>query len=98
VSLLDVLVTDLIVVDAFIGAATPIHLCTREAMTVYLRKLKPDGILAMHVSNYQLELATVVAGAAGANGAITRLSEGGDVPEDASEQKWPCCRGGGAQG
>jgi len=79
---------DLIVVDAFIGAAIPIHLLTREAMAVYLRKLKPDGIVAMHVSNYHLELATVVAGAAGANGAITRLYDGGDVPEDASEQKW----------
>ena len=81
------LVTNSFVVDAFIGAAIPIHLLTREAIAVYLRKLKPDGIVAMHVSNYHLELATVVAGAAGANRAITRLYEGGDVPEDASEQK-----------
>jgi hypothetical protein len=79
---------DLILVDAFIGAAIPIHLLTREAMAVYLRKLKPNGIVAMHVSNYHLELATVVAGVANANGAITRLYDGGDVPEDASEQKW----------
>jgi SAM-dependent methyltransferase len=79
---------DLILVDAFIGAAIPIHLLTREAMAVYLRKLKPNGIVAMHVSNYHLELATVVAGVANANGAITRLYDGADVPEDASEQKW----------
>jgi hypothetical protein len=79
---------DLIVVDAFIGAAIPIHLLTREAMAIYLRKLKPDGIVALHVSNYHLELATVVAGVAHANGAITRLYAGGDVQEDASEQKW----------
>ena len=79
---------DLIFVDAFIGAAIPIHLLTREAMAVYLRKLKPNGIVAIHVSNYHLELATVVAGAADANGAITRVYDGGDVPEDASEQKW----------
>lgn len=52
------------------------------------RKLKPNGIVAMHVSNYHLELATVVAGIADANGAIARLYDGGDVPEDASEQKW----------
>src|SRR5215211_5805187 len=51
-------------------------------------KLKPNGIVALHVSNYHLELATVVAGVAHANGAITRLYEGGDVQEDASEQKW----------
>jgi spermidine synthase len=79
---------DLIFVDAFIGAAIPIHLLTREAMAVYLRKLKPSGIVAIHVSNYHLELATVVAGIADAHGAITRLYEGGDVPEVASEQKW----------
>jgi spermidine synthase len=40
---------DLIFVDAFIGAAIPIHLLTREAMAVYLRKLKPNGIVALHV-------------------------------------------------
>ena len=79
---------DLIFVDAFIGAAIPIHLLTREAMAVYLRKLKPSGIVAIHVSNYHLELATVVAGIADGHGAITRLYEGGDVPEVASEQKW----------
>jgi hypothetical protein len=79
---------DLIFVDAFIGAAIPIHLLTKEAMAVYLRKLKPNGIVAIHVSNYHLELATVVAGVADANGAITRLYEGGDVSENASEQKW----------
>jgi hypothetical protein len=79
---------DLIFVDAFIGAAIPIHLLTKEAMGVYLRKLKPSGIVAIHVSNYHLELATVVAGIADGHGAITRLYEGGDVPEVASEQKW----------
>jgi SAM-dependent methyltransferase len=79
---------NLIFVDAFIGAAIPMHLLTREAMAVYLRKLKPNGIVAIHVSNRHLELATVVAGAAHANGAITRVYDGGDVQEDASEQKW----------
>jgi SAM-dependent methyltransferase len=79
---------DLIFVDAFIGAAIPIHLLTGEAMAVYLRKLKPNGIVAIHVSNRHLELATVVAGAAYANGAMTRVYDGGDIQEDASEQKW----------
>ncbi len=79
---------DLIFVDAFIGAAVPIHLLTKEAMAIYLRKLKPNGIVALHVSNYHLELGSVVAGVAHANGAITRLYDGGDVQEDAAEQKW----------
>ena len=79
---------DLIFVDAFIGAAIPVHLLTKEAMAIYLRKLKPNGIVALHVSNYHLELGSVVAGVAHANGAITRLYDGGDVQEDAAEQKW----------
>jgi hypothetical protein len=79
---------DLIFVDAFLGAAIPVHLLTREAMALYLRKLKPNGIVAMHVSNVNLELASVVAGIAQVNGAITRVYDGGDVEEDASQQHW----------
>ena len=79
---------DLIFVDAFLGAAIPIHLLTREAMETYLRKLKPHGMVAMHISNRNLELAPVVAGIAEADGAIMRLYDGGDVHEDASQQKW----------
>ena len=79
---------DLIFVDAFIGAAIPLHLLTREAMALYLRKLKPHGIVAMHVSNYNLELASVAAGIAEANGAIARVYDGGDVEEDVNEQHW----------
>ena len=79
---------DLIFVDAFLGAAIPIHLLTREAMALYLRKLKPNGMVAMHVSNSHLELATVAAGIANANNAIARIYDGGDVQMDASEQHW----------
>ena len=55
---------DVIVVDAFTSDAIPVHLLTREALELYFRKLKPNGIVAMHVSNRNLELATVVAGIA----------------------------------
>ena len=79
---------DLIFVDAFLGAAIPIHLLTREAMATYFRKLRPHGIVAMHISNRNLELASVVAGIAEANGAVVRVYDGGDVEEDESEQKW----------
>ena len=79
---------DLIFVDAFLGAAIPVHLLTREAMELYFSKLKPHGIVAVHVSNRNLELASVVVGAAEANGAMTRVYLGGDVEEDAGEFKW----------
>ncbi|MPZ39343.1 MAG: class I SAM-dependent methyltransferase [Rhizobiales bacterium] len=79
---------DLLFVDAFIGAAIPVHLLTREALELYFRKLKPGGIVAMHVSNRNLELATVVAGIAQANGAIVRVYDGGDIDEDVDEHRW----------
>ncbi len=36
---------DIIVVDAFTSDAIPIHLLTREAMAIYLKKLSPQGIV-----------------------------------------------------
>ena len=55
---------DLLAVDAFSGDSIPVHLLTREAFALYFRNLKPDGMLAVHVSNQYLNLAPVVQGAA----------------------------------
>jgi hypothetical protein len=76
---------DAIIVDAFSSDAIPIHLLTREAMAIYLQKLKPHGVVAIHVSNRHLELASVVAGIAAANGAVTRVNDGGDATENDAE-------------
>jgi hypothetical protein len=65
---------DLIVLDAFSSDAIPIHLMTREAMATYLGKLAPHGIIVMHVSNRHMELASVVAGIAHANGLVSRMN------------------------
>ncbi len=51
---------DVLAVDAFSGDAIPVHLLTREALALYFRHLKPDGILAVHTSNTYLDLAPVV--------------------------------------
>src|SRR4029077_11716651 len=72
---------DAIIVDAFTSDAIPIHLMTKEAMAIYKAKLSPNGIVALHVSNRHLELASVVAGIAEANGMVSRVNEGGDVQE-----------------
>jgi hypothetical protein len=64
---------DVVVIDAFSSDAIPVHLLTREAMAVYLSKLKPDGILAMHVSNIHLDLEPVAANLA-ANARCLALS------------------------
>ncbi len=51
---------DLIILDAFSSDAIPVHLLTREAVALYLRKLKPGGCLALHLSNLYLALDSVV--------------------------------------
>jgi predicted membrane-bound spermidine synthase len=51
---------DVLAVDAFSGDAIPVHLLTREAFRLYLRHLKPNGILAIHTSNTYLNLPPVV--------------------------------------
>jgi hypothetical protein len=52
---------DVLAVDAFSGDAIPVHLLTRQAYQLYWRHLKPDGVLAVHVSNHYLDLGPVVA-------------------------------------
>ncbi len=79
---------DLIMVDAFSSDAIPIHLLTREAMAIYLKKLSPQGMVLLHVSNRHLELASVVAGIADASGLVMRLNEGGDIAGDDAEYKF----------
>ena len=56
---MDSLQLDLLAVDAFSSDAIPVHLLTREALAVYFRHLKPDGILALHISNRYLDLEPV---------------------------------------
>ncbi|MET0272121.1 MAG: fused MFS/spermidine synthase [Phenylobacterium sp.] len=59
---------DILLIDAFSSDAVPAHLMTVEAVRGYLAKLKPDGVLILHVSNRNLDLkgpAQAVARAAG---------------------------------
>jgi hypothetical protein len=51
----------LIVLDAFSSDAIPSHLMTREALRLYLRKLRESGLLAFHISNNRLDLEPMVA-------------------------------------
>ncbi len=51
---------DFLVLDAFSSDAVPLHLLSREALALYLAKLKPGGVLAFHLSNRHLELRDAV--------------------------------------
>jgi spermidine synthase len=69
---------DVLAVDAFSSDAIPVHLLTKEAMQLYFRHLKADGILAVHVSNRYLDLQPVVAGEARALGKLARVVDTDD--------------------
>jgi hypothetical protein len=70
---------DVLVLDAFSGDAIPVHLLTEEAMALYWKALKEDGILAIHTSNRYLNLARVVMGLAPKQRKrVVRIERGGD--------------------
>jgi spermidine synthase len=52
---------DLLILDAFSSDAIPVHLLTREAFALYGDRLAPGGLIALHISNRNLDLAPVVA-------------------------------------
>lgn len=47
---------DLLVLDAFSSDAIPVHLLTLDAFKIYVSKLKPGGIIAVHISNRYFDL------------------------------------------
>jgi bacterioferritin-associated ferredoxin len=47
---------DVLVIDAYSGDAIPFHLATKEAFRLYLDRLNPGGILAVHISNWHIDL------------------------------------------
>ncbi|MEK6703333.1 MAG: hypothetical protein AABZ53_13800, partial [Planctomycetota bacterium] len=51
----------LIFLDAFSSDSIPVHLITKEAVELYFSKIRPDGALALHISNRHFQLGPVVA-------------------------------------
>jgi hypothetical protein len=71
----------LIVLDAFNSDAIPVHLLTKEAITLYRSKLAAGGLLAFHISNRSLKLDGVLAALAKQNDSlILRFADGEHDP------------------
>src|SRR6185369_9930143 len=51
---------DVLGIDAFSGDSIPMHLITREAMAIYVRHLKPDGVIVFQATNRFIDLLPVV--------------------------------------
>ncbi len=81
----------LLVLDAFGSDSIPVHLLTREALDLYLRKLQPRGLLLMHLSNRNIELLPAVARLAADRGLVGRFQFfPGEPPADSliSPSEW----------
>ena len=52
---------DLFIIDAFTSDAIPVHMLTKEAVQLFLDKLKPEGVVLLHTSNRYLDLNSVLA-------------------------------------
>lgn len=75
---------DLIIVDAFASDSVPLHLLTRETLSLYTRKLRGDGEVLFHVSNRYLDLAPAIGGAAQALGLKAYTASGETMDEAAA--------------
>jgi SAM-dependent methyltransferase len=64
---------DVLAVDAFSGDSVPVHLLTTQALDLYMRHLRPGGIVAFHVTNRFLALPPVVERIAAARGLSAAL-------------------------
>jgi spermidine synthase len=80
---------DLLVVDAFSSDSIPVHLLTVEALKLYFDRLKPDGIVAVHISNRNLNLTPVVELARAALGKkAVLISQRGDYDKEIYYTDW----------
>jgi len=77
---------DVLLLDAFSGDSVPVHLLTREAFGIYDRHMKPDGIIAVHITNSYLVLAPVIEKIAAATGfKTTRIATESEGDQDSTD-------------
>ena len=80
---------DVLIVDAFSGDSVPVHLLTRQAFELYFRHLKPDGVLAVHITNRFLDLRPVIKAAADHLGRPARIVDHeGDREHGIFRSRW----------
>jgi hypothetical protein len=51
---------DVLGIDAFSGDSIPMHLVTREAMAIYVKHIKPDGVIVFQATNRFIDLLPVI--------------------------------------
>ena len=71
---------DLVVLDAFSSDAVPAHLLTAEAIDAYLSRIRPGGLVVLHISNRYLDLEPVIGRLASDRGLAALTNRNVDIP------------------
>jgi hypothetical protein len=80
---------DMLVLDAFSSDAIPVHLLTAEAMRTYADRLRPGGVLVVHISNMVFDLGPVLTSTAQDLGWSGRIAfGGGDESDGGTASRW----------
>jgi len=79
---------DILAIDAFSSDAIPVHLITAEALALYVQNVRPDGVIAFHVTNRFLDLVPVVHALAQARGLDAVWIHDGGEDVLASRSDW----------
>ena len=80
---------DVLALDAFSSDAIPVHLLTREAFEIYLRQIKPEGSIAIHITNRHFDLEPVVTALGAHFGLGTiRIAAKGDQARGQNASTW----------
>lgn len=80
---------DVLLIDAFSSDAVPAHLLTVEAMQLYLSRIKPDGVLLMHLTNRHMDLTGPALAAAKVLGASATIAHYQPTPDATSRMAVP---------
>jgi hypothetical protein len=71
---------DVLLIDAFSSDSVPAHLLTVEAARLYLSRIKPDGVVILHLSNRNLDLVGPAQAVALAAGGEARFQSHAAIP------------------
>ena len=81
---------DLVILDAFSSDSVPAHLLTQEAVDAYLSRIRPGGIVALHISNRYLDLEPVIGRLAAERGLVALTNRNVNISEaDALKGRMP---------
>lgn len=72
---------DIIFMDAFSSDSVPVHLLTREAFDIYLKKLAPGGIIVINIANRYLNFEHVLGNMTIDRGIVGMIQGGYEIRE-----------------